>query len=198
MRSAAEQGDEADEAFGGTNPRAASGAAAGGAASCPRGGYGRGHRFAAYPRCWADPARANRTAWRAARVGPVLTKNSPTETDLSPRRVGRHFRKLACRSDPVGEDLTAGGSTVWSSTPGHDRQALLLSRAVRLGGFVASAGLCRLYGASAGSTESSGPARWFSRTQRGRHDVDRTERRPNKGIWTPPSRGMSEARSLGR
>jgi uncharacterized protein YdhG (YjbR/CyaY superfamily) len=33
---AAEQGDEADEAFGGTNPRAASGAAAEGAASCPR------------------------------------------------------------------------------------------------------------------------------------------------------------------
>ena len=112
----------------------------------------------------------------------MLTKSSPTETDLSPRRVGRHFRKLACRSDPVGEDLTAGGSTVWSSTPGHDRQALLLSRAVRLGGFVTPAGLYRLYGASAGSTESSGPAQWFCRTQWGRHDVDRTERRPNKGM----------------
>jgi hypothetical protein len=41
-RGAAQQGDEADEAFGGTNPRAASGE------------NGRGHRFAAYPRCSAD------------------------------------------------------------------------------------------------------------------------------------------------
>jgi hypothetical protein len=46
--SAAEQGDEADEAFGGMvagmdmppHARAVS--------------FGRGHRFAAYPRCWAD------------------------------------------------------------------------------------------------------------------------------------------------
>ena len=48
MSGATEQGDEADEAFGGMvarmdmppHARAVS--------------FGRGHRFAAYPRCWAD------------------------------------------------------------------------------------------------------------------------------------------------
>jgi hypothetical protein len=51
MRGAAEQGDEADEALGGMvakmdmppHARAVS--------------FGRGHRFAAYPRCYPDPLR---------------------------------------------------------------------------------------------------------------------------------------------
>src|SRR5512143_4165 len=51
---AAEQGDEADEAFGGTNPRAASGARPEVPPHARAGRIGRGHRFAAYPRCWAD------------------------------------------------------------------------------------------------------------------------------------------------
>ncbi len=45
---AAERGDEADEARGGTRTSLQ------GAATCPRGQVRRGHRFAAYPRCWAD------------------------------------------------------------------------------------------------------------------------------------------------
>jgi len=55
---AVEQGDEADEAFGGTNPRAASGARPevppNARAACVR----RGHRFAAYPRCSTDIERS--------------------------------------------------------------------------------------------------------------------------------------------
>ncbi len=48
---AAEQGDEADEAFGGTNPRAASGARPEVPPNARAVSIGRGHRFAAYPRC---------------------------------------------------------------------------------------------------------------------------------------------------
>jgi hypothetical protein len=51
---AAEQRDEADEAFGGTNPRAASGARPEVPPNARAASYGRGHRFAAYPRCSAD------------------------------------------------------------------------------------------------------------------------------------------------
>jgi hypothetical protein len=51
---AAQQADEADEALGGTR-LAIDVRPDGGAASCPRWQNGRGHRFAAYPRCWADP-----------------------------------------------------------------------------------------------------------------------------------------------
>src|SRR5512143_2519767 len=51
---AAEQGDEADEAFGGTNPRAESGAQPKVPPHARAGRVGRGHRFAAYPRCSAD------------------------------------------------------------------------------------------------------------------------------------------------
>src|SRR5512142_2194226 len=51
---AAEQGDEADEAFGGTNPRAASGARPEVPPNARAVSIGRGHRFAAYPQCSAD------------------------------------------------------------------------------------------------------------------------------------------------
>jgi hypothetical protein len=53
-RRAAEQGDEADEAFGGTNPRAASGAQPEVPPNARAAAAARGHRFAAYPRCCAD------------------------------------------------------------------------------------------------------------------------------------------------
>ncbi len=53
---AAEQGDEADEAFGGTVPRMEA------PPHARAGRLGRGHRFAAYPRCSADVKRGN--AWR--------------------------------------------------------------------------------------------------------------------------------------
>ena len=59
---------------------------------------------------------------RGARMGPVATTNSSGETDLSPRRVGIHFRKLACRSDACGEALVDTWR-VRASTPAHDRQA---------------------------------------------------------------------------
>ena len=36
----------------------------------------------------------------------MVTTNSFGQTDLSPRRVGIHFRKLACRSDAVDEGQT--------------------------------------------------------------------------------------------
>jgi hypothetical protein len=48
MSEAAEQADEADEAFAGTVPRTEV------PAHARAGQDGRGHRFAAYPRCWAD------------------------------------------------------------------------------------------------------------------------------------------------
>ena len=51
---AGEQGDEADEALGGAAVRTARNARRAGAASCPRGEHGRGHRFAAYRQCSAD------------------------------------------------------------------------------------------------------------------------------------------------
>jgi hypothetical protein len=46
--SAAEQGDEADEAFGGMVSRMDM------PPHARADSFGRGHRFAAYPRCWAD------------------------------------------------------------------------------------------------------------------------------------------------
>jgi hypothetical protein len=60
MKRAVEQGDEADEAFGGTNPRAASGARPEVPPNARAVSDGRGHRFAAYPRCSADHAGAKR------------------------------------------------------------------------------------------------------------------------------------------
>jgi hypothetical protein len=65
---------------------------------------------------------------RGASVGPMGSKEMCGEVDLGPRRVGIHFRKLACRSDAVDEVLTDSGSTVWTSAPAHDRQALLMNQ----------------------------------------------------------------------
>jgi hypothetical protein len=39
----------------------------------------------------------------------MATEESCDQLDLGPRRVGIHFRKLACRSDAVDEVLTDGG-----------------------------------------------------------------------------------------
>ena len=52
----------------------------------------------------------------------MASTKSCGETDLSPRRVGIHFRKLACRSDAVGEALP-DTLRIRASTPAHDRQA---------------------------------------------------------------------------
>jgi hypothetical protein len=46
------------------------------------------------------------------------------QLDLGPRRVGIHFRKPACRSVACGEVL--GWGLAGTSTPAHDRQALLI------------------------------------------------------------------------
>ena len=61
---ASEQGDEADEAFGGTNVRTASVTRTEVPPHARAVSFGRGHRFAAYPRCSADlwrrePVEAN-------------------------------------------------------------------------------------------------------------------------------------------
>ena len=61
---AAEQGDEADEAFGGTNPRAASGARPEVPPNARAAAAARGHRFAAYPRCSADASKGARVRGR--------------------------------------------------------------------------------------------------------------------------------------
>ena len=60
----------------------------------------------------------------------MATRNSRGETDLSPRRVGVHFRKLACRSDAVDEGQTEGrlngldfGARARSTGPPHEREA---------------------------------------------------------------------------
>ena len=50
------------------------------------------------------------------------------QLDLSPRRVGIHFRKPACRSVACDEVLGCGLSG--TSAPAHDRQALLMKVAV--------------------------------------------------------------------
>lgn len=65
------------------------------------------------------------------------TKESCGEMDLSPRRVGIHFRNLACRSDACGEVL--GRVVERTSTPAHDRQALLMSDILHVLGGLGSA-----------------------------------------------------------
>jgi len=57
----------------------------------------------------------------------MATTNSCGEMDLGPRRVGIHFRKLACRSDAVDEVLTDGrlngldfGARARSTGPPHE------------------------------------------------------------------------------
>ena len=140
---AAEQGDEADEAFGGMvagmdmppHARAAP--------------IERGHRFAADPQCWTDSTRAwtsiegmghvaglvrpsgrgSGRATRGARIGPMATKNSCEQVDLGPRRVGIHsgswpvdLARAAKSSGGDGEDFDArAGSTgpPHEGDPGH-------------------------------------------------------------------------------
>jgi hypothetical protein len=57
---AGEQGDEADEAFGGARVRTASMACVKAPPNARADATGRGHRFAAYPRCSADLLRKER------------------------------------------------------------------------------------------------------------------------------------------
>ena len=60
----------------------------------------------------------------------MATTNSSGETDLSPRRVGIHFRKLACRSDAVDEGQTEErvngldfGARARSTGPPHEGES---------------------------------------------------------------------------
>ena len=62
---AAEQGDEADEAFGGMVARMDMPPHARAVT------FGRGHRFAAYPRCWTDPSGNRRACGRHGGVGRI-------------------------------------------------------------------------------------------------------------------------------
>jgi len=62
---AAEQADEADEAFAGTVPRMEV------PAHARVGWNGRGHRFAAYPRCSADPTETGRPRGRLREREPL-------------------------------------------------------------------------------------------------------------------------------
>ena len=80
---AVEQGDEADEALGGAVVRTARNARRAGAASCPRGEHGRGHRFAAYRQCWADQGWSERTR-SGVQAGGVRDANSPHPKQRSP------------------------------------------------------------------------------------------------------------------
>jgi hypothetical protein len=57
----------------------------------------------------------------------MATEKSCEQVDLGPRRVGIHFRKLACRSDAVDEVLTDGrpngldfGARARSTGPPHE------------------------------------------------------------------------------
>jgi membrane-associated phospholipid phosphatase len=68
MNRATEPQDEADEAFGGTTPRAASGAQPNVPPHARADTVGRGHRFAAHARCWAD----TEDAYGVAEAGPAL------------------------------------------------------------------------------------------------------------------------------
>ncbi len=58
----------------------------------------------------------------------MATTKSCDQLDLGPRRVGIHFRKPACRSVACGEVL--GWGLAGTSPPAHDRQALLMKKAV--------------------------------------------------------------------
>ncbi len=58
----------------------------------------------------------------------MATTKSRDQLDLSPRRVGIHFRKPACRSVACGE--VRGWRLAGTSTPAHDGQALLMKKAV--------------------------------------------------------------------
>jgi hypothetical protein len=77
MKRATEQGDEADEAFGGMVARMDMPPHARAVA------VGRGHRFAAYPRCSADLAKRR---WRSARLAASQGRESNADvgaTDVS-------------------------------------------------------------------------------------------------------------------
>ena len=69
----------------------------------------------------SDGLPAGRPTW-GARPGPMRGKESSQQSDLTPRWGGVAFRKLACRSDAVGEALP-DTLRIRASTPAHDRQA---------------------------------------------------------------------------
>ena len=117
----------------------------------------------------------------------MAATDSCGETDLGPRRVGIHFRKLACRSDAVDEGQTEGrlngldfGARARSTGPPHEREAAHPGRlsggtrriAGRANPFVAESSVLegQVNGKSVVRTANEGPAP---------HDPPR---RSNKGM----------------
>jgi hypothetical protein len=110
-RHAAEQGDEADEAFGGTNPRA-SGARPEVPPHARAVPFLRGHRFAAYPRCSTDAGQEPGHDVRQAR-GDVKTARTARGTGLA-----------LCLLVVGGATQAAAG---WKSCAAPDRATLLVA-----------------------------------------------------------------------
>ena len=82
---------------------------------------------------------------RGVRVGPMSARNSFGQSDLTPPRGRPRFRKPACRSDACGEVLM--NWLVRTSTPAHDRQALLMKMTLApLGGCLGCLDGSFLYG----------------------------------------------------
>jgi hypothetical protein len=131
----------------------------------------------------------------------MATTNSRGETDLSPRRVGVHFRKLACRSDAVDEGQTEGrlngldfGARARSTGPPYGREAAhpgrLSDRTRRVAGrayqFVAGSSVLegQVNGTNVAHTADEEPA-----------PHDRT-RRSNKGMKLTRSAPAKKPRPL--
>ena len=131
----------------------------------------------------------------------MATTNSRGETDLSPRRVGVHFRKLACRSDAVDEGQTEGrlngldfGARARSTGPPYGREAAhpgrLSGRTRRVAGranqFVAGSSVLegQVNGTNVAHTADEEPA-----------PHDRT-RRSNKGMKLTRSAPAKKPRPL--
>jgi hypothetical protein len=105
---AAEQADAADEAQGGTRT------AGQGAALCPRWPDGRGHRFAADPRCSADKQRRVVYSGCAHRRRPRRSATSPTVL-RAPQRSGLLGSPRPCRQGEAWRSRTGSWSPVCST-----------------------------------------------------------------------------------
>ena len=115
MRHAVEQGDEADEAFGGTNPRAASGARPEVPPNARAVAVGRGHRFAAYPRCWAAVGQRDvgTVGYHGHPVGIVTMVHEAQKTEFDIRSVGGEAYRRWCLAFWATSAAACGG-VVWT------------------------------------------------------------------------------------
>jgi hypothetical protein len=133
----------------------------------------------------------------------MATTNSCGEMDLGPRRVGIHFRKLACRSDAVDEVLTEGrlngldfGARARSTGPPHEGEPARPGRARVMYRRSFWVGRLRRYGVCRRAT--AGQSR-FSTNTRGPRPREAVQRGDEADEGRLEARGTMElGRHLGR